>query len=73
MSTELKKSGQGHDSGERGYGVGQKASWIGAGFVLAMEGSIVWLNVWRTVESSRGTSSYGDHTKEADEFSEMQG
>ena len=30
---------QGHDAGERGYGVGEKASWIGPGFVLAMEGN----------------------------------
>lgn len=74
-----KKSVQGHDAGERGYGVGQKASWIGPGFVLAMEGSIVWLNMygelWRAaVEQVRSATTEEQMGIEVitEEFSEMQ-
>ncbi len=74
-----KKSVQGHDSGERGHGVGQKASWIGPGCVLAMEGSIVWLNMfgelWRAaVEQVRAATTEEQMGIEVitEEFSEMQ-
>ena len=56
-----KKSVQGHESGERGHGVGQKASWIGPGFVLAMEGSIVWLNMYGELWRAAVEQVRGDH------------
>ncbi len=46
----------------RGGGMGRKATWVGPGHVLAMEGSVVWINMlgelWRAaVEQVRMASS----------------
>eukprot|EP00435_Cladocopium_sp_Y103_P071135 s185_g36.t2 len=56
-----KKSVRGHLP-QRGAGIGRRATWIGPGHVLAMEGSIVWINMfgelWRAaVEQVRGATN----------------
>lgn len=58
-----RKTVRGHEAGAaRGYGVGQRPSWVGPGHVLAMEGSVVWVNMfgelWRaSVEQTRDATT----------------
>ena len=52
-----KKSVHGQQAA-RGHGMGRKATWVGPGHVLALEGSVVWINMfgelWRaSVEQTR--------------------
>ena len=75
-----RKTIRGHEAGAaRGYGVGQRASWVGPGHVLAMEGSVVWVNMfgelWRaSVEQTRDATTEERLGVEvvAEDFSEMQ-
>ena len=75
-----RKTVRGHEAGAaRGYGVGQRASWVGPGHVLAMEGSVVWVNMfgelWRaSVEQTRDATTEERLGVEvvAEDFSEMQ-
>ena len=75
-----KKSVRGHEGPvARGSGVGQKATWVGPGHVLAMEGSVVWVNMfgelWRaSVEQTREATTDEKLGVEviAEDFSEMQ-
>ena len=75
-----KKSVHGHEGpAPRGSGVGQKATWVGPGHVLAMEGSVVWINMfgelWRaSVEQTREATTEERLGVEviAEDFSEMQ-
>ena len=61
-SLRKRKTVRGHQQAQRGSGLGRKATWIGPGSVLAMEGSIVWVNMfgelWRAaVEQVRMATS----------------
>ncbi len=75
-----KKSVRGHEGPvARGAGVRQKATWVGPGHVLAMEGSVVWVNMfgelWRaSVEQTREATTDEKLGVEvvAEDFSEMQ-
>ena len=75
-----KKSVRGHEGPkERGPGLGRKATWVGPGYVLATEGSVVWVNMmgelWRAaVEQVRGATSEEKLGVEviSEDFSEMQ-
>lgn len=75
-----KKSVHGHEGpAPRGSGVGQKATWVGPGHVLAMEGSVVWINMfgelWRaSIEQTREATTEERLGVEvvAEDFSEMQ-
>ena len=75
-----RKTVRGHEAGAaRGYGVGQRASWVGPGHVLAMEGSVVWVNMfgelWRaSIEQTRDATTEEKLGVEvvAEDFSEMQ-
>ena len=77
----LKRKKQVHSQGqsERGVGVGRKVAWIGPGHVLAMEGSIVWVNMfgelWKAAsEQVREATTVENLGVEvvAEDFSEMQ-
>lgn len=74
-----KKTVRGFDEAERGPRVGQKATWVGPGHVLALEGSVVWINMfgelWRaSVEQTREATTVEKLGVEvvAEDFSEMQ-
>eukprot|EP00435_Cladocopium_sp_Y103_P071079 s134_g36.t1 len=74
-----RKKVHGQPEAERGHGVGRRASWIGPGHVLAMEGSVVWLNMfgelWKAaVEQVREATTVEKLGVEvvAEDFSEMQ-
>ena len=63
----------------RGTGLGRKAAWVGPGHVLAMEGSVVWINMfgelWRaSVEQTREATTNERLGLEmvSEEFDEMQ-
>ena len=61
-SLRKRKTVRGDQQAQRGTGLGRKATWIGPGAVLAMEGSIVWVNMfgelWRAaVEQVRLATS----------------
>eukprot|EP00435_Cladocopium_sp_Y103_P039402 s1944_g10.t1 len=64
---------------ERGPGLGRKATWVGPGYVLATEGSVVWVNMmgelWRAaVEQVREATSEEKMGVEiiSEDFNEMQ-
>ena len=64
---------------ERGAGVGRKVSWIGPGHVLAMEASIVWINMFGELWKAASEQVREATTVErlgvevvAEDFSEMQ-
>ena len=74
-----RKTVRGHDEAERGPRVGQKATWVGPGHVLALEGSVVWINMfgelWRaSIEQTREATTLEKLGVEvvAEDFSEMQ-
>ena len=74
-----RKTVQGHDEAARGPRAGQKATWVGPGHVLAMEGSVVWINMfgelWRaSIEQTREATTMEKLGVEvvAEDFSEMQ-
>ena len=74
-----KKLVHGEAKASRGAGGGRKATWVGPGHVLAMEGSVVWVNMfgelWRaSVEQTREatTSERLGVEMVAEDFSEMQ-
>ncbi len=74
-----KKTVRGFDEAERGPRIGQKATWVGPGHVLALEGSVVWINMfgelWRaSIEQTREATTVEKLGVEvvAEDFSEMQ-
>ena len=73
-----KKSVHGQQAA-RGHGMGRKATWVGPGHVLALEGSVVWINMfgelWRaSVEQTREATTMEKLGVEmvAEGFQEMQ-
>ena len=78
-SLRKKKTVRGDQQAARGDGLGRKATWVGPGHVLAVEGSVVWINMfgelWRAAsEQVRGATSMEKLGVEiiSDEFEEMQ-
>lgn len=66
-------------SAARGHGLGRKATWVGPGHVLALEGSVVWINMfgelWRaSIEQTREATTMEKLGVEmvAEGFQEMQ-
>ena len=78
-SLRRKKTVRGDQTAPRGDGLGRKATWVGPGHVLAVEGSVIWVNMfgelWRAaVEQVRGATSMEKLGVEmiSEEFEEMQ-
>eukprot|EP00435_Cladocopium_sp_Y103_P070319 s238_g35.t1 len=78
-SLRRKKQVHQRPEAERGLGIGRRATWIGPGHVLAMEGSVVWINMfgelWKAAsEQVREATTVEKLGVEvvAEDFSEMQ-
>ena len=79
LRKKKKKKIHGAPAAERGPGMGRRPLWIGPGHVLAMEGSVVWINMfgelWKAaVEQVREATTVEKLGVEvvAEDFSEMQ-